>query len=97
MMYQFAKEGMTMVVVTHEMGFARKVADEVIFMDKAVIVEEGPPEQIFDHPQHGRTREFLGKILQVESLETNWTCDMIRRFCCRWYSAKTLWQCKVCL
>src|SRR5947209_7082458 len=62
-MDQLAKEGMTMVVVTHEMGFAREVADEVIFMDKAVIVEEGPPEQVFDHPQHERTREFLGMIL----------------------------------
>lgn len=62
-MDQLAREGMTMVVVTHEMGFAREVADEVIFMDKAVIVEEGPPEQVFDHPQHERTREFLGLIL----------------------------------
>src|SRR5947199_1624766 len=62
-MDQLAKEGMTMVVVTHEMGFAREVADEVIFMEKAVIVEEGPPEQVFDHPQHERTREFLGMIL----------------------------------
>ena len=63
-MDQLAKEGMTMIVVTHEMGFAREVADEVIFMDKSVIVEEGPPEQVFDHPQHERTREFLGMILQ---------------------------------
>jgi len=62
-MDQLAKEGMTMVVVTHEMGFAREVADEVIFMDKAVIVEEGSPEQIFDHPQNERTRDFLRMIL----------------------------------
>ena len=62
-MDQLAKEGMTMVVVTHEMGFAREVADEVIFMDKAVIVEEGSPERIFDHPQNERTREFLRMIL----------------------------------
>jgi len=62
-MDQLAKEGMTMIVVTHEMGFAREVADEIIFMDKAVIVEQGPPEQIFDHPQNERTREFLGMIL----------------------------------
>jgi len=62
-MDQLAKEGMTMIVVTHEMGFAREVADEVIFMDKAAIVEEGPPEQVFDHPQNSRTREFLGMIL----------------------------------
>ena len=62
-MRQLADEGMTMVVVTHEMGFAREVADHVIFMDKAVIVEQGPPEQIFDHPENERTRNFLGTIL----------------------------------
>src|SRR5947207_2507338 len=62
-MDQLAKEGMTMIVVTHEMGFAREVADEVIFMDHAVIVEEGKPEQIFDDPQHERTRAFLSMIL----------------------------------
>ncbi len=62
-MDQLAKEGMTMIVVTHEMGFAREVADEVIFMDHAVIVEEGPPEQIFDNPQNERTREFLRLVL----------------------------------
>ena len=62
-MDQLAKEGMTMVVVTHEMGFAREVSDEVIFMDKAVIVEEGPPEQIFDNAQNERTRAFLRMIL----------------------------------
>src|SRR5947209_6564406 len=62
-MRQLADEGMTMVVVTHEMGFAREVADHVIFMDKAVIVEQGPPEQIFDHPENERTRNFLGMIL----------------------------------
>ncbi|HLH62941.1 MAG TPA: ectoine/hydroxyectoine ABC transporter ATP-binding protein EhuA [Ktedonobacteraceae bacterium] len=62
-MRQLAEEGMTMVVVTHEMGFAREVADHVIFMDKAVIVEQGPPEQIFDNPQNERTRAFLRMIL----------------------------------
>ena len=62
-MRQLAEEGMTMVVVTHEMGFAREVADHVIFMDKAVIVEQGSPEQIFDHPENERTRNFLGTIL----------------------------------
>jgi polar amino acid transport system ATP-binding protein len=62
-MRQLAEEGMTMVVVTHEMGFARDVADHVIFMDHAVIVEEGTPEQIFDHAQNERTRTFLGMIL----------------------------------
>src|SRR5579884_1644095 len=62
-MRQLAEEGMTMVVVTHEMGFAREVADHVIFMDKATIVEQGPPEQIFDHPENERTRNFLRMIL----------------------------------
>jgi polar amino acid transport system ATP-binding protein len=61
-MRQLAEEGMTMVVVTHEMGFARDVADHVIFMDKAVIAEQGPPEQIFDHAENERTRNFLGMI-----------------------------------
>lgn len=61
-MRQLAEEGMTMVVVTHEMGFARDVADHVIFMDNGVIVEQGPPEQIFDHTQNERTRSFLGMI-----------------------------------
>ena len=62
-MRQLAEEGTTMVVVTHEMGFAREVADHVIFMDKAVIVEQGSPEQIFDNPENERTRIFLGTIL----------------------------------
>jgi len=61
-MRQLAEEGMTMVVVTHEMSFARDVADHIIFMDKAVIVEQGPPEQIFEHAQSERTRSFLGMI-----------------------------------
>src|SRR6266516_821519 len=61
-MRQLAEEGMTMVVVTHEMGFAREVCDHVIFMDKAVIVEQGPPKQIFDDAQNERTRNFLGMI-----------------------------------
>ncbi len=61
-MRQLALEGMTMVVVTHEMGFAREVSDHVIFMDKAVIVEQGTPEEVFDHPQSERTRNFLGMI-----------------------------------
>jgi polar amino acid transport system ATP-binding protein len=61
-MRQLADEGMTMVVVTHEMGFAREVADHVIFMDKAVIVEQGSPEQIFGDAQNERTRTFLGMI-----------------------------------
>ena len=61
-MRQLAEEGMTMVVVTHEMGFARDVADHVIFMDKAVIVEQGTPEQVFDYSENERTRTFLGMI-----------------------------------
>lgn len=57
-----AEEHMTMVIVTHEMTFARDVSDRVIFMDKGVIVEEGSPEQVIDHPQHERTKSFLRKI-----------------------------------
>jgi polar amino acid transport system ATP-binding protein len=61
-MEQLAHEGMTMLVVTHEMSFAREAADNVIFMDGGVIVEEGPPEEIFDHPQHERTQAFLRAV-----------------------------------
>ena len=57
-----AEEGMTMVVVTHEMGFAREVADRVIFMEGGVVVEEGTPEEVFDHPKSERTKDFLGHI-----------------------------------
>ena len=63
-MRELAKEGMTMLVVTHEMGFAREVADEVIFMDEGVIVEQGPPKQVIDNPQHERTKRFLGQVLK---------------------------------
>ena len=62
-MKQLAKDGMTMVVVTHEMGFAREVTDRVLFMNEGVIVEEGTPEQIFSAPQHPRTIDFLNKVL----------------------------------
>jgi ABC-type polar amino acid transport system ATPase subunit len=62
-MKQLARDGMTMIVVTHEMGFAREVADRVIFMDEGRIVEEGKAAEIFDRPREPRTREFLGKIL----------------------------------
>ncbi|ADI00081.1 amino acid ABC transporter ATP-binding protein [Salisediminibacterium selenitireducens] len=62
-MKDLAKEGMTMVVVTHEMGFAREMGDRVIFMDEGVIMEEGDPEQIFDNPEHPRTQSFLSKLL----------------------------------
>ena len=61
-MRQLAEAGMTMVVVTHEMGFAREVADRVIFMEGGVIVEEGTPEEVFDHPKNDRTKDFLGHI-----------------------------------
>jgi ABC-type polar amino acid transport system ATPase subunit len=62
-MKQLARDGMTMIVVTHEMGFAREVADRVIFMDEGRIVEEGTAEAIFERPKSQRTKEFLGKIL----------------------------------
>jgi polar amino acid transport system ATP-binding protein len=62
-MKELAKEGMTMVVVTHEMGFAREVADKVVYMDEGRILEIGTPEEIFDTPQKERTKEFLGQIL----------------------------------
>jgi polar amino acid transport system ATP-binding protein len=62
-MVALAREGMTMLVVTHEMGFARKVAHRVVFMDEGRIVEQGAPDAFFDHPKHERTRLFLSKIL----------------------------------
>ncbi len=62
-MVTLAREGMTMVVVTHEMGFAREVADQVVFMDQGAIVEQAPPEVFFDNPAHQRTRLFLDQIL----------------------------------
>ena len=60
---ELAKEGMTMVIVTHEMGFAREVSDRVLFMDGGVIAEDAPPQQLFGNPQNPRTREFLSKVL----------------------------------
>lgn len=62
-MKKLAEDGMTMIVVTHEMGFAREVADRVIFMDGGFIVEEGAPEELFSHPSHERTQSFLNKVL----------------------------------
>lgn len=62
-MKQLADSGLTMVVVTHEMQFAKEVADHVIFMDQGVIVEEGSPKEIFDHPKQKRTKEFLHRVL----------------------------------
>ena len=62
-MQELAKSGMTMVIVTHEMGFAREIADRVIFMADGVVVEDGTPEQIFDQTQEQRTKDFLSKVL----------------------------------
>jgi polar amino acid transport system ATP-binding protein len=63
-MRQLAAEGMTMVVVTHEMGFARQVSDRVLFIDQGVIAEEGSPEQVFGYPKNERTRSFLKAVLE---------------------------------
>ena len=63
-MRDLAAEGMTMVVVTHEMGFARQAADTVVFMDGGTVVESGPPDQVLSDPRHERTRAFLAKVLQ---------------------------------
>ena len=62
-MKQLARDGMTMIVVTHEMGFAREVADRVIFMDGGYIVEQGTPAEVFGNPQNKRTQDFLNKVL----------------------------------
>ena len=62
-MQALAEEGMTMVVVTHEMGFARQVADRVIFLDEGLVVEDGTPLELFDHPKEDRTRRFLSKVM----------------------------------
>ena len=64
-MRQLALDGMTMLVVTHEMGFAREVADRIVFMEKGFIVEEGSPDEMFNHPKFPRTREFLWKITEL--------------------------------
>jgi polar amino acid transport system ATP-binding protein len=63
-MRELAEEGMTMIVVTHEIGFAREVADRVVFMDEGVIVEQGPPAQVIDSPREERTKKFLGLVLE---------------------------------
>ena len=62
-MKRLALNNATMVVVTHEMGFAREVGDTIFFIDGGVVTEQGPPEQIFGQPQHARTKEFLSKVL----------------------------------
>ena len=66
-MQQLADEGMTMIVVSHEMGFARQVASRIVFMEGGVVVEQGPPQQMFDNPVHERTRAFLRKITDMDS------------------------------
>ena len=65
-MRDLARKGMTMIVVTHEMGFAREVADRVVFMDGGVVVEQGPPSEVIGNPQHARTRAFLSRMRQEE-------------------------------
>jgi polar amino acid transport system ATP-binding protein len=62
-MQQLCRDGMTMIVVTHEIGFAREVADTVVFMDGGVVVEAGPPDAVLGNPKHERTRAFLSKVL----------------------------------
>src|SRR5262249_4554047 len=70
-MRELASEGMTMIVVTHEMGFARDVGDRVIFMDEGVIVEQGPAKDVIDHPRENRTQRFLGVVLQHGAVGPN--------------------------
>jgi polar amino acid transport system ATP-binding protein len=62
-MGDLARDGMTMIVVTHEMGFARQAADRVVFMDQGRIVEQGPPDEVLERPRHERTRAFLSRVL----------------------------------
>lgn len=64
-MKELAEQGMTMVIVTHEMGFAKEVANRVMFIDGGNFLEDGSPEQVFDHPQHERTKDFLNKVLNI--------------------------------
>jgi polar amino acid transport system ATP-binding protein len=63
-MRELADEGMTMLVVTHEMGFAKEVGDQVVFMDGGVVVEQGDPKQVLDNPREDRTQKFLGLVLE---------------------------------
>ena len=65
---ELAEVGMTMIIATHEMSFAREVADKVCFLDAGVILEEGPPDQIFSGPQQPRTREFLARVIEAGRL-----------------------------
>jgi polar amino acid transport system ATP-binding protein len=66
-MRRLARDGMTMIVVTHEMQFAREVADKVVFMDDGIVVEEGTPDQVITEPQHERTRSFLSRVLNPDA------------------------------
>jgi len=68
-MQQLVEEGMTMLTVTHEMGFARSFANRIFFMDHGRIIESGPPDQLFDNPQDERTADFLGAISRLDSDE----------------------------
>jgi glutamate transport system ATP-binding protein len=63
-MVDLARSGMTMIVITHEMGFARKAANRVVFMSDGSLVEQAPPDEFFDHPQSDRAKDFLGKVLE---------------------------------
>ena len=71
-MQELAKSGMTMVIVTHEMGFAREVADRVIFMADGVVVEDGTPEQVFEQTQEQRTKDFLSKVCKNIMKSSKW-------------------------
>ena len=64
-MKELAEDGMTMVIVTHEMGFAMEVADRILFMDGGYIIEEGTPDEVFNHPTNARTKDFLNKVLSI--------------------------------
>jgi polar amino acid transport system ATP-binding protein len=64
-MRELAEEGMTMLVVTHEMGFARQAATDVLFLEDGKLVEQGPPNQLFENPERDRTRDFLGRLTSL--------------------------------
>ena len=79
-MQELAKEGMTMLIVTHEMGFARKVANRVIFTDGGEILEDNTPDQVFENPQHPRLKDFLNKVLNVWLKKILLAIWMLREF-----------------
>ena len=74
-MRQLAVDGMTMIVVTHEMSFAREVADVIVFMDDGMVVESGEPRQVLAHPEHDRTRAFLQRVQEPQSTDTDADTD----------------------